>query len=553
MVVPTVIILVISVVLIIGLAAAAWRFRTRRGAKLFGVLQVLSAIWAVVTIIGLQLPPSPVQVRVWGLSTGVSLVVAVFWFAFILRYTGREYLLRLRRFTIIALPIAVGAGLYFVAPTWSPLVREVEQTTINAGTIVQAEIGPIGGILGAYLYLLFFIGLVIVVKTIIESNSLFAGQGIALVLGSLVTIIASILAIIGIPTPGYPTTEVLLTGQALFWGYAVFGQEFLQVVPAIATIGERAVFKNLDDGIVVIDREGRVVRSNAAADTYLEMDEIGGEAFDTMLDKMEVGTLADLPARFQHQEKTYRATISPVKNWQGETIGQTVTIQDVTTLVRRQERLQVLNRILRHNVRNDMNVVRGHSTLLQEDDPDNLTKIGKTIEEKTNNLLTISEKAIELNKIFNSSSTVERVDLNAMVDEIVSPLVDQYPDTTIRTDISAGEFTTDSRILSLVLEEVITNAVVHSGDAPEVTIDAKHRTENLELVITDDGPGIPQMEIDPIITGEETNLEHASSIGLWLIYWGTELLKGNVEFVTAGEGTTVRLVLPEMEISNTQS
>ncbi len=481
----------------------------------------------------------------------MSLIVAVLWFAFILSYTGRENLLRFRRFSIIALPLVVGAGLYFVTPTWSPLVEQVGQTRIDAGTVVQAEIGPVGGILGVYIYLLFLGGLVIVVKTIIESNSLFAGQGVALVLGSLVTIIASFLAIIGVPTPGYPTTEVALTGQALFWGYAVFGQEFLQVVPGIETIGKRSVFDDLDSGIVVVDSGGRVIRSNSAARTYLEMDEMGAETADTMLGKMDVGTLTDLPARFKLRGKTYRATRSPITNWQGETIGQAIIFQDITSLIRRQQRLQVLNRVLRHNVRNDMNVVRGLSSSLQEGNPDDLPAIGKTIEEKTNDLLTISEKAIELNQILDRNTTVEQVELEPLVDEIVSPLVEQYPDATIRTDISAGEIATDSRILSVVLEEVITNAVKHAGDAPVVTIDAKHGTDQLEFVIGDDGPGIPRMEINPIISGEETKLEHASSLGLWLVYWGTELLRGDVGFVTSGDGTTVRLALPEMESPET--
>jgi len=55
-----------------------------------------------------------------------------------------------------------------------------------------------------------------------------------------VTIVASFLAIIGVPSPGYPTTAVALSGQTLSRGYAVFGQQFLQVVPVIATIGEPA-------------------------------------------------------------------------------------------------------------------------------------------------------------------------------------------------------------------------------------------------------------------------------------------------------------------------
>jgi len=545
MVAPTVIVLVLSMVLLLGLAAVAWRFRSRRGANLFIVLQLLSTIWVLVTIIGLRLPPSPLQLRFWGFSSGMSLVVAVVWFAFILSYTGRENLLRFRQISIIAFPLVVGGVLYAVAPSWSPLVGQVEQTTITAGTVVQAEIGPIGSFLGVYIYLLFLSGLAIIIKTILESSRIFTGQGLALILGSLVTIIASFLAIIGVPTPGYPTTEVALIGQALFWAYAVFGQEFLQVVPAIGMIGRGAIFDDLDDGIVVFDNASTVVRANPTARRYLGMDEMAGLGGDAIREKMDVDTLDALPARFQLRGQTYRATRSPITNWQGETIGQTVVIQDVTSLIRRQQRLQVMNRILRHNVRNDMNVVRGLGVLLQEGDAEDLKQTGRTIEEKTNNLIRISEKAIEFNRIFDSSRDFDQIRLASLVDEIVSPLVDQYPEATIRTDITTEEFVTESRILAIVLEEAVRNAVQHAGVAPEVSIDGKSGPDYLELTITDDGPGIPETEIAPIAAGEETGLEHASSLGLWLIDWGTELLGGDVEFVTSGDGTTVEILVPE--------
>jgi len=475
----------------------------------------------------------------------MSLVVAVVWFAFILSYTGRENLLRFRQISIIAFPLVVGGVLYAVAPSWSPLVGQVEQTTITAGTVVQAEIGPIGSFLGVYIYLLFLSGLAIIIKTILESSRIFTGQGLALILGSLVTIIASFLAIIGVPTPGYPTTEVALIGQALFWAYAVFGQEFLQVVPAIGMIGRGAIFDDLDDGIVVFDNASTVVRANPTARRYLGMDEMAGLGGDAIREKMDVDTLDALPARFQLRGQTYRATRSPITNWQGETIGQTVVIQDVTSLIRRQQRLQVMNRILRHNVRNDMNVVRGLGVLLQEGDAEDLKQTGRTIEEKTNNLIRISEKAIEFNRIFDSSRDFDQIRLASLVDEIVSPLVDQYPEATIRTDITTEEFVTESRILAIVLEEAVRNAVQHAGVAPEVSIDGKSGPDYLELTITDDGPGIPETEIAPIAAGEETGLEHASSLGLWLIDWGTELLGGDVEFVTSGDGTTVEILVPE--------
>jgi signal transduction histidine kinase len=379
------------------------------------------------------------------------------------------------------------------------------------------------------------------------------GQGLALVLGSMVTIVASFVGILGIPEPGYPTTAVALGGQSLLWGYAVFGTQLLQVVPAVATIGERAVFENLEDGIIVISDGGLITRTNPAARSYLDIEEGGGTNVASILETMGVSDPADLPTRFQFQGLRYRATATGITNWRGDAIGQTIVIQEVTLLSRRQQRLQVLNRILRHNVRNDMTVVRGLGTRLQQSDTDELTAIGETVTERADGLITISKKAVELNQIFDREITAKPVSLEAVIKDAVSPLAAQHSDATINVDISAGKVSTDAGLLSFVVQEVIANAVQHTGDHPEVLITAEQNSDQFEIAVTDDGPGIPQIELDTITAGEETDLQHASSLGLWTVHWGAQSLGGTVTFDTAENGTTVTVSLPELPPGKTAS
>ena len=89
--------------------------------------------------------------------------------------------------------------LYAVAPTWQPLVGQLAQERIAAGTVVTASIGPVGSILGVYVYLVFLAGLGIVVKTVFEGSGLFVGRALAFVSGSRITIVASFLTIRGVP------------------------------------------------------------------------------------------------------------------------------------------------------------------------------------------------------------------------------------------------------------------------------------------------------------------------------------------------------------------
>lgn len=108
-------------------------------------------------------------------------------------------------------------------------------------------------------------------------------------------------------------------------------------------------------------------------------------------------------------------------------------------------------------------------------------------------------------------------------------------------------------MLSFVLKEVIANAVQHTGDHPEVLITAERKNDRFEITVTDDGPGIPQIELDTITAGEETDLQHASSLGLWTVHWGAQSLGGDVTFDTSESGTTVTVSLPEMPPRKTTS
>jgi signal transduction histidine kinase len=544
---PTTVSLVVTVLFLSLLGGAAYLSREKPGARIFVALQALSAVWAALTVVGLSLPAGRMRLRFWGLATGMSLVVIVFWLAFIIRYTGGRGWLTRRRFGIISLPLAVGGLLYALVPGWQPLVGSVTQETIPAGTVVSASIGPIGSVLGVYVYVMFGLGLAIVVRTIIRGNSLFVGQALALGLGTLVTVLASGLSIAGVPTEGYPTTQVALAGQTMFWGYALLGQEFLQRVPAVTAVGERAVFEDLEEGVLVVDGDGTVTRANDRARSYLDRDDVVGGQVGSLLEQIGVSDLSELPTRFESHRRTYRVKASPITDWRERRIGTALVIQDVTPILRRQQRLGVLNRILRHNVRNDMNIVLGMSNRLQAREDGQLEEIGNTLYQTADDLTSISDKAVEVDQVLEGPPSIEFVDLEAMFDRIVSPLAARHPEATVERRFSATGVHTDPRILSTVLEEALENALEHGGDTPHVTVDIERGDDGVRISVADDGPGIPQAEIDPIIAGEETSLQHASSLGLWMMHWGGRALGGEVRFKTTGEGSTVTVSVPDAE------
>jgi len=68
----------------------------------------------------------------------------------------------------------------------------------------------------------------------------------------------------------------------------------------------------------------------------------------------------------------------------------------------------------------------------------------------------------------------------------------------------------------------------------------------VEIVITDNGPGIPKHERKAIESGEETPLQHGTGLGLWLVYWAMSLLGGDIHIDDADPGTRIALRLPQV-------
>jgi len=204
------------------------------------------------------------------------------------------------------------------------------------------------------------------------------------------------------------------------------------------------------------------------------------------------------------------------------------------------QQLQVLSRVFRHNIRNDLNVIRGYADLLTDRVDDGRSReCLETIREKTNDMVAISEKLRVIEEA-SSGAPRGRIDLVDTVWDAaervdgpdVSVTVESPPEAWIRADGS----------IEHPVREVFENAVTHNdGATRRVDARVEENGSTTCLEVTDNGPGIPADERAVLRAERETPLSHASSIGLWLVKWMCETQGGTVGFETSDGGTTVRL------------
>jgi signal transduction histidine kinase len=210
----------------------------------------------------------------------------------------------------------------------------------------------------------------------------------------------------------------------------------------------------------------------------------------------------------------------------------------------RQQHRDVLNRILRHDLRNDLNA----AMLRAEEIPEK--SLRREVIAPIEQLLALVEKTREVDlHVVEQELYPRSVDVPDLVLSVVDDLTDSHPEASVTTrfDQAGATVRTDPAVLETVLVECIENALVHV-EGPEVTATVDGRADGITVTVADDGPGVSDYELAAIRQERETPIVHGSGVGLWAIKWGAEKLDGDVTFdVPETGGTVVTLDVPELE------
>jgi len=213
------------------------------------------------------------------------------------------------------------------------------------------------------------------------------------------------------------------------------------------------------------------------------------------------------------------------------------------------QQLQVLSRVFRHNIRNDLNVIRGYADLLADRVEDERSRdCLETIRKTTDDVVEISEKLRVIEEA-SPDPPEGRIDLVETVRDAAAAV--DGPDVTITVESPAEAWIRADRSVEYPVREVFENAVTHN-DGSTRRVDARVEADGptTALEVSDNGPGIPDDERAVLRSEQETPLSHASSIGLWLVKWMCETQGGTVGFETTDDGTTVRLRFESVAVAD---
>lgn len=232
--------------------------------------------------------------------------------------------------------------------------------------------------------------------------------------------------------------------------------------------------------------------------------------------------------------------------------GAFVCVEDHTKNSALSQEIELFDRVLRHNIRNDLNLVTGYADELADavDDEDALALVEK-VRENATSVVDLAETARNLDAALGESKPLEVVDLDAIAEAAAVEFF-ELGQAELSTDIDPVRARAAPEI-DLAVRQLVHNAFVHNdAEDPHVRVAVDDVVRDgrrwATLVVTDDGPGIPAAERAVLTQGSETPLEHGSGLGLWLVYWVVRQSNGELEYEAVdprGSRITLRLLAEE--------
>jgi signal transduction histidine kinase len=219
--------------------------------------------------------------------------------------------------------------------------------------------------------------------------------------------------------------------------------------------------------------------------------------------------------------------------------------RDITARQQYSRHLSVMQRVMRHNMRNDPGKVRGWTELMSEEsDAEVRAEQFKAVEPILDKWDSMTEKMKEIKQVLQSrDGGLETTASGPLIEDVASRIREEHENATILANGTNSESAQVPTTLRQAIDELVENAVKVKATAT-IEITVRSGDDWAEISVIDDGPGMPEMEAKVPESGEEDPLNHGKGLGLWMVRMIVTQAGGSVSVEPTTDGTEVRLQLP---------
>ena len=207
-----------------------------------------------------------------------------------------------------------------------------------------------------------------------------------------------------------------------------------------------------------------------------------------------------------------------------------------------------------HELRTPLFSIGAFLELLADEELDEATRRGfiETMQGQVQRLAKLSTDLLDLSRVDAGQLSVVRepVDLGSVVHMLAGEIdhlaTSSGHELKVEVEDDVWCLGDDARILQLG-RALATNAITHTPTGTTVTLRARRRRDRAQLVVQDDGPGIPPSQRDAVFSRfyrVEGGMASGSGLGLAIARELARLMGGNVTLESVGQPTVFVVDLP---------
>lgn len=334
--------------------------------------------------------------------------------------------------------------------------------------------------------------------------------------------------------------------------YMATEMDHLQRMNVSAIINEKnkteIMLRNIADGVLVLDEEGRIVLMNDTASRWLRLSEsaVLGRPFqecirvrplttllrDVLKDKPNASDEFAIKASEDRQTLVLSANAARVTNRDGRNVGAVTVLRDVTKEKEADRIKTELVSMVAHELKSPLTSIYGFTELLLDSESKNkkAAEYARVIQSEVSRLTDFVDKFLSLSRLESGKIRIQMdpFDLRSVVEKSVSVLQAQaarkdilialqLPDSL---PLTAG----DPSLIEQVLVNLIGNAIKYSPSQSKIGIETAVGSKDVSIHVIDNGYGIPKEALPRIFDKfyrvaemRESGETEGSGLGLALV------------------------------------
>jgi len=333
-----------------------------------------------------------------------------------------------------------------------------------------------------------------------------------------------------------------------------------------------AILSYIGEGLVVIDKQGKIITFNKAAESllgYAENEAIGKNLTDIIQFDYKSSIEASMvhgrssALFFIRKDKTkFPAAITTTSYGHDKKILGTITLfRDVTVEQNIDKMKNEFISLASHQLRTPLSAIKWYTEMLLHGDAGKLlpqqAEYAQTIYDSTERMIDLVNLLLNITRIESGRITVEPkpTDLTKLVEEIAQEVRIRYAEKKQSIKVNVHDalplITVDPRLVRQVYVNLLTNAAKYSPEKSEISVTLSKKETVVLSEITDHGYGIPKEDQDKVFgkfyrAGKlVTHENEGTGLGLYLVKDIVALSHGKIWFISEeGKGTTFSFTLP---------